>query len=144
MSMYGKHTARPRLDCSNDPGRTRQSDKAACDINNIIKRFVREGFVTHIARQQPRFLDVSEVGDYRSALHQVRAAEEYFAALPAKLRARFGNDPARFLDEAGGLSRDELRELGLATLRQSDRERRRESDVVEAAPGGAASGTVTS
>jgi len=144
MGMYGVSTRRPRLETGSE-SYVDSSQKDACDINNIVRRFVRDGFISHLSKGVPVFADVSEVGDYRSALEQVRAAQEYFAGLPAKVRSRFRNDVAVFLDEAGQLTRDELRELGLAELRKSDRQRR-ESDVVEPpAPGGAeGSGTVSS
>lgn len=142
MSMYGKATRRPVLETG--PGGADQSFKAECDINNIVKRHTRDGFVSHLNKGVPVFMDVSEIGDFRTAIHQVRAANEFFSKLPSKVRRKFDNDPARFIDEAGGLSRDELRELGLAELRTSDRKRR--SEDVEAAPPkvGGAAGTVAS
>lgn len=125
---------------------TKQEFKEECDVNTIVRRFVRDGFLSHVARGQPQYVDVSDLSDYRTAIEQVRAASEFFAGLPAKVRARFGNDPARYLDEAGSLSRDELRELGLAEVRADDRQgKRRSTDVVEPAPDGeAGSGTVSS
>lgn len=142
MSMYGKADPRPVLVCG--PGRTKQEFKDECDVNNIVKRFVRDGFVAHLNKGVPVFMDVSEIGDFRTAVDQVRAATKFFDNLPAKVRAKFGNDPARFLDEAGSLSRSELRELGLAELRKGDRQRR-VTDVEEPAPGEeAGSGTVPS
>jgi len=116
-----------------------------CDINNIVKRYVRDGFVSHLAAGVPQFLDVSEIGDFRTAVEQVRAASEFFDGLPAKVRARFDNDPARFLDEAGQLTRDELRELGLAELRKGDRERRvTDAEAAPSPDGEEAAGTVSS
>jgi len=141
MSMYGKGSPRPVGDTG--PGLTRGEVKDECDVNNIVKRHTRDGFVAHINRGVPVFMDVSEVGDFRTAIDQVRGATEFFGKLPSRVRSKFGNDPARFIDEAGRLSRDELRELGLAELRKSDRQRRAE-DAEEAAPVGAASGTVAS
>jgi len=114
------------------PSLTKQEFKGECDINNIIARFHRDGFTRHLARGVPQFVDVSLVPDFRTAIEQVRAAEKFFGGLPAKVRARFGNDAARYLDEAGSLSREELRELGMAELRAED-VRRRSSDV-EAPP----------
>lgn len=135
----------PRPVVVTGPGLTKQEFKAECDVNNIVRRFVKDGFLRHLERREPRFLDLSEVGDFRTALDQVRAATEFFDGLPAKVRARFGNDPARYLDEAGSLSRAELRELGLAELRSSDAPRkRRASDVEAAPPEGGAAGTVSS
>lgn len=148
MSMYGEGTSRPVVICG--PGRTKQEFKEECDVNNIVRRHTRDGFLSHVAKGVPRFLDVSEVGDFRTAVDQVRAATEFFEGLPAKLRARFGNDPVKFIDDAGQLTREELREFGLAELRASDR-RRRAEDVIAAqaelegaSPKGEAPGTVSS
>jgi len=111
-------------------GMTRQEFKAECDINNIMRRYARDAFLTHVSGAEPRYLDVSEVTDFRTAIEQVRAAEEYFEGLPAKVRAKFGNDPVRYLDEAGSLSRKELMELGLAELRKDEPPpKRRAADV---------------
>lgn len=133
MSMYGKHTPRPVV--ITGPGRAKQEFAAECDINNIVRRYVRDGFVAHVNKGVPQFVDVSEVGDFRSAVDQVRAATDFFSRLPAKVRARFGNDVARYIDEAGRLSRDELRELGLAELRASDRRERRKPSAPEGTEG---------
>lgn len=133
MSMYGNSTPRPVVICG--PGRTKQEFKDECDVNNIVKRYVKDGFLAHVARGVPRFVDVSEVGDFRQAVDQVRAATAFFEGLPAKVRDRFGNDPVKFIDEAGNLTRDEMRELGLAELRKSDREERRKPPAPEGAEG---------
>lgn len=77
--------------------KTRQADLDSADINKIVKRFERDGIVP-LNERSGLYLDVSEVGDYRSALELVRKADEYFAQLPAESRAMFGNDPAQFLD----------------------------------------------
>lgn len=132
--MYGKSSSKPKLDASAD-GRTRPEFAAECDINNIVARYTRDGFVAHLNRGVPVFMDVSEVGDFKSAIEQVRAATDFFSKLPAKVRTKFGNDVARFIDEAGRLSRDELRELGMAELRRDDRRRRESDDVAEEATG---------
>lgn len=126
------------------PGKTKQEFKDECDINNIIRRFVKDGFLRHMARGVPQFMDVSDLPDFRTAVDQVRATEEFFGKLPAKLRAKFGNDPARFLDEAGKMTRAELREFGLAELRKDDRPARRASDGGAEEDEKAAARTVTS
>jgi len=127
-----RELARASVQKSEFDEKTRQEFKADCDINKVIRRFVRDGFMGLTQQAPPQFADVSQLGDYRSMLEQVRAAEAYFARLPAKVRARFGNDPARYIDEARGLSREELRELGMAELRKDDprpQHRRRAADV---------------
>lgn len=110
MSMYGEL----RLQVVCGPGRAKQSMKDECDINRILQRYAKSGMLTHVAAGTPRYMDISEVGDYRSALEHLRSTEAFFAALPATTRARFNNDPAEFLDVASGLSPDALaRELKL-------------------------------
>lgn len=109
MSMYGKS----RLVCEQGASLTKQQFKEECDVNNIVRRFDQDGIVMQFARGTPAYMDVSEVGDYRSALERVRLANEFFMQLPAKVRARFSNDPAVYIDEAGSLSPAELKELGL-------------------------------
>lgn len=141
----GMLSSNPRPVVNTGPGLTRQEFKGECDVNNIVARYKRDGFLAHMARSAPVFMDVSEIGDFRTAVEQVRAADAWFSQLPAAVRAKFNNSTAEFLDGASKMTREELRELGLAELRRDD-VRRRASDAKEAAGGGppAASGTVTS
>lgn len=78
--------------------RTKQSFRAEVDINQIIARARQGQAVTHVARNLPSYMDVSEVGDYKSALDMLRSTDAFFAKLPAKVRFAFDNDPALFLD----------------------------------------------
>jgi len=105
---------RPRVDCSNMPSRTVQSEKASCDINNIVRQYRRTGVLPHMAARMPEFGDVSEVGDFREAVERVRATEAWFSKLPAAVRAKFQNDPIALMDAVGDPSREpELKALGL-------------------------------
>lgn len=104
------------------PSRTKQSFKEECDINNIMKRFKKTMGVDYLSKYQGyvsgEFGDFSNVVDYRSAIEQVAQAGEVFMALPAKVRAKFENDPAQFLDFCHDpANADELVALGLATKR---------------------------
>lgn len=76
---------------------TRQSEKKDADINVIVDRFTRTGLMPVDEREQ-LFIDVSDVGDYRQIRDQINRANDYFMTLDAGVRARFGNDPAKFLD----------------------------------------------
>lgn len=87
--------------------KTRQADLDSSDINKIVKRFERDG-VMPMGSREGVYLDVSEVGDYRSALEQVKRADEYFSQLPADSRKMFNNDPAEFLDRVNDPSQLEL------------------------------------
>jgi phage internal scaffolding protein len=92
---------------------TQQHCKDECDINNILRQFNITGQLPQNPLQ-PRYGDFSDVVDYHSALNAVIAAETQFEALPAQLRARFENDPAKlieFLDNEK--NKDEAIALGL-------------------------------
>lgn len=104
------------LECAptaDDPSRTKQSFKAECDINTIIKRYLRTGQLDFAARHEPRYGDATGQ-DFQAAMLTVAKAQTMFNDLPAALRARFGNDPAQFLDFVhDDKNTEEARELGL-------------------------------
>lgn len=106
---------RLRVDCSVEPTRTKQSFKDECDINKIMAKYRKGQVVTHLARGTPRFADVSELTDYRSAIHAVRDGDRFFEGLPADVREAFRNDPAEFVDAmtSGGMTDERLAELGV-------------------------------
>lgn len=79
------------------PSRTRQSEKANCDINVIVSRFMKTGQVSHLQQRQRMYADVSEIGDYRKCLERVEYVDRVFRTLPAKTRERFGHSPDNFL-----------------------------------------------
>jgi len=84
------------LYCS-DPSLTQQHQKDDADINVIVERFGLTGQLPN-AISEPQYGDFTNVSDYHSAMNAVRAAQESFMELPAKLRSRFDNDPAKFID----------------------------------------------
>lgn len=104
------------------PSLTKQSFKDECDINMIMKRFKKVCGQDFLNKYQGyvngQFGDFSNVCDYRSALDQIAQAKAVFGALPAKVRARFENDAAQFLDFCHDpKNMDEMVSLGLATKR---------------------------
>lgn len=106
---------RPVIDCqAAKDGKTRQADAEACDINVIMRRYEKTGMLPTMAQVEGYFADVSDMGDYRTALSVVREADGMFMALPAEVRRRFDNDPAAFVDfMADPANRDEAVKLGL-------------------------------
>ena len=116
-SVVHVHTAydppgHPGLDCSGMPSMTKQSEAEGCDVNRIVEQFARTGQLPQY--QGGEFLDVSQMPDYRGAVEYGRQVERYFSQLPAKVRARFENDAAVFLDFASSPdSVAELQELGI-------------------------------
>lgn len=122
MSMrYGCKDWMPRVQITfvGDKGMTKQEFAAEVDINRIVANYEKNGMVPmNLSVGQPFFGDVSAVPDYQTALNMVREADEHFNMLPARVRARFGNDPKEminFLEDPKNV--DEAVEMGLVTKR---------------------------
>jgi phage internal scaffolding protein len=100
------------LECK-DPSLAQQHMKDECDINIIVERFGVTGQLPQTPIQ-PSYGDFSGVSDYHSALNKIRAADEAFMALPAKIRARFDHDPNALLQFLqNDQNRDEAIQIGL-------------------------------
>jgi len=98
------------------PSMTKQSFKAECDVNNIIKAFKQTGMISHINEKAAAgmYLDLPEGLELQEALNTVAAAEAAFMSLPSKIRDRFANDPGQFLNFLHDPKNEaEARELGL-------------------------------
>lgn len=128
MSQYGVEYS--PISCG--VGRAKQSMRDECDVNLIMAKFVKTGFVSHLSKGLPSFTDVSELTDYRSAIEHVRSVELFFAGLPPAVRSRFENDAVSFMSflEEGG-SAEDLEAIGRDLLgdRRSRRPSGREGDV---------------
>ncbi len=77
-------------------GRTKQSHKKECDINNIMARFQKTGTVDFVNTQKPQFGDATGI-EFQTAMETVAKAEEMFAELPSKIRERFNNNAQELL-----------------------------------------------
>jgi len=100
------------------PSMTKQSHIAECDINNIIRDFKVTGQIAHMNNQarQGAYVDLPDQLDFQESLNMVQRAQTSFNTLPAAVRDRFNNDPARFLDfMANPANQDEIIKMGLAT-----------------------------
>lgn len=98
---------------------TVQDAKNECDINNIMKRFLKNGAsaLTDLIRQDPTYGDFSSLPEFVDAMNLINHAHDQFSHLSARVRARFDNDPAKFLEFANDPSNGkEMVELGLATI----------------------------
>jgi len=109
MALVSQETG---LNCE-DPSLAQQHMKDECDINVIVERFGVTGQLP-VAPLEPTYGDFSGVSDYHSAMNAIRASEEAFMALPAKIRAKFDHDPNALLEFLQNeTNRDEAIELGL-------------------------------
>lgn len=97
-----------------EPSLTKQAHKDECDINRVMKRWLRDGVMTHVSEAAVVFRDVSADVDYHSVMNQVLDVEDAFASLPSATRKRFANDPLNLLDFIMDPSNaDEASDLGL-------------------------------
>jgi len=100
------------LECK-DPSLAQQHMKDECDINVLVERFGVTGSMP-VAPIEPSYGDFSGVGDYHTALNKIKAADEAFMALPAKIRAKFDHDPNALLNYLQNEeNRDEAIQIGL-------------------------------
>ena len=80
-----------------DASLAQQHYKEECDINTILEKFNITGLLPE-QPLSPRYGDFTGIGDYHTAMNRVFAAQDEFEALPAQIRARFGNDPAQLIE----------------------------------------------
>lgn len=100
------------LECKDD-SLAIQSALEESDINTIVRRFGLTGQLPSEVRA-PQYGDFTEVTDYQTALNAVIAANDAFAQMPADVRARFDNDPGKFVDFCSDeANREEAKKLGL-------------------------------
>ena len=99
------------------PSLTRQADKQSCDVNHILKRYEKDGVLTHVRSDPGTYMDVASIGaeDYHSSLNKVISAAAAFDALPSAVREFYRNDPALFLQavETGSLDPSLYKDLGI-------------------------------
>lgn len=96
--VRGPYSKRERVTVSNGgESLAKQSFKDECDINNIIHRFTKTGILEHQNRQRGQYA-VADSRSFTEAMLLVTEAKSTFEQLPAQMRAKFENDPARFLD----------------------------------------------
>lgn len=92
---------------------TRESFADELNINTIVDRYARGGQIP-LTTADAMYGDVSEVGDYKSALDFVFAAKGQMADLPERARDQLAADPMEYynlLDAAK--NRSDLVDLGL-------------------------------
>lgn len=95
------------------PSLTIQSMAEDADINVLMERFR----ITQRFPDDPRpimFGDFTDIVDYRTALDRLAEASDNFMRYPAQFRARFENDPQKFLEFCSDeKNRTEMQALGL-------------------------------
>jgi phage internal scaffolding protein len=97
--------------------RVQQNHREKTEINRIVSRYMNNGQggdpLTRVGRV-PVYGDFSRVPDLAEALQTVQVGIDMWERLPAKVRARFRNDPTKmmeFIEDVG--NQREAAELGL-------------------------------
>jgi len=92
---------------------TKQSFKDECDINVLMARYESTGQLPNLNEVAPQYLDCTGQ-EFNEHMNFIAGAKSLFAELPARIRSRFENDPAQFLDFCSAeKNRPELAEMGL-------------------------------
>lgn len=66
------------------------------DVNNIVSSYTKNPDLS-IFRSNGVYMDATAVGDYQQSLDTIVNANMAFDSLPASIRERFKNDPAKLL-----------------------------------------------
>lgn len=124
ISAYDNHevmSSSTGLACD-DLSLTQQQFKEESDINTIVDRFMKTGYLPDSVNM-PQYVDYEGVFDFQSAMNVVRQADENFMRMDAKVRARFHNSPQEFLEFfADPANSDEAVRLGLAVSKPVSKE----------------------
>jgi len=113
LDKFDIQSEKTGLSCLDD-SLTQQQFKEEADINTIVNRFLKTG-VLPTPNTFPQYVDFEGVFDYQSAMNLVRAADESFMRMDAKVRSRFNNSPQEFLEFfADPANSEEAIRLGLA------------------------------
>lgn len=119
-SRYGVTGEKPGIEFT-QPSQTLQSFKDDADINCIIARYENTGVLVDPSvpvSRTPQYGDYSDLPTYQEAQNVIVAANLAFNSLSAKIRERFGNDPAAYFDFVRNLKKgdenyDEAIALGI-------------------------------
>jgi phage internal scaffolding protein len=90
-----------------------QSQAALTDIHKLLEPAIKNGLLRHATKYEGEMDDLLAT-DYTDAMNKVASANSMFEQLPGKVRARFDNNPAQFLDFVQNPNNaDELKSMGL-------------------------------
>lgn len=115
ITAYGPKN-KCRWEDDGSPCLVEQSHKETVDINRIMAKYQRTGAIDHVKKHGPEYGSMTSL-DLKTAMDTLIKAETMFMELPSKVRKRFDNDAAKFLDFVqDDANREEAGALGLLTV----------------------------
>jgi phage internal scaffolding protein len=112
-----KQRLRSQVSFLKDPSKARQSAYQGTEIDAILKKYATAGpeaFGVYLSQLPARPYGVQPSTDYQNMLNEVIKVENYFMALPSRLRERFGHNAQNMIDFiADPRNLEECRKLGL-------------------------------
>jgi len=113
ITAYGKKEVHD-LSCP-ETTRTIQSEKQNCDMNFILKKYLKTRTLDHVRQYQGEYGNYDPI-EFQDAMNIVVQAKNMFESVPSDIRARFHNDPTEFMAFVNNPNnQEELYKLGLAT-----------------------------
>lgn len=93
--------------------KTEQAHQQKQNINTIMRKYQKTGMLPSCVHPG-QYGDFTSVGEYHECSQRVLDAQEEFNSLPANVRKRFANSPAKLLEFlANSENLDEAIELGI-------------------------------
>jgi phage internal scaffolding protein len=114
--LENKTNGKLRRRCITYNGTDSKVDQAQEHLTNVaelLEPAVRKGLLRHSIKFEGEYDDIP-VKDYQEALFITAQAKSMFEQLPSKVRNRFDNDPAKFLEFTHNPENaQEMREMGI-------------------------------
>jgi phage internal scaffolding protein len=90
-----------------------QSQAALTDVHRLLEPAIKNGLLRHAIKYEGEMDDIP-AADYTDAMNKVAQANSMFEQLPGKIRERFEQNPAKFLEFVQNpANAKELGEMGL-------------------------------
>lgn len=99
VTITKRENGRLRVQTNNiNPSRTVHAPKDQHDINVIMAKYKKTGQLPNVVTRSGVYADMTEMPSYQEALQTVIEANNAFDMLPARVRAKFDNNPQKLMD----------------------------------------------
>lgn len=110
-------------DCSKDEPITEQHHAETMDINDLVARYTPKELNDLALNVEQNFMDLTQFDDFQATMNDVARAKTEFEKMPAKIKNKFDNNPARLIQFLGDdKNRAHAEELGLIAKKESPTE----------------------